>query len=142
MNPNYADTHNERGNTYCKAGDYERAIQDYNKAIALDPNHASAYNNRGIAYYKKGDYEQAIIDYTKTIELDPDDATAYYNRGEALLHLSKWEEAKADLTTATEKGANIVGSFQKEYKSVVDFKKKHGIQLPPNIVEMLMPTHS
>ena len=138
--PDYTEAYLSRGVTYAQIDDYEHAIKDYNKAIELNPDLDEVYNNRGVVYYKRGDYHRAIVDYTKTIELNPDDAIAYYNRGEALLHLGKWEEAKADLTTAKDKGANIVNEFHKEYESIVDFEERYGIQLPPDIAEMLSPT--
>ena len=121
-------------------GEIDSAIEDYNKTIELNPSLDEVYNNRGVAYYKRGDYQRAIVDYTKTIELNPDDPIAYYNRGETLLHLNKWEEAKTDLTTAKDKGANIINEFHKEYESVAGFKERYGIQLPPDIAEMLTST--
>ena len=45
-----------------KRGQYDNAIEDFNKAIALDPNYVSAYINRGAAYGKKGQYDNAIED--------------------------------------------------------------------------------
>ncbi len=62
-------------------GDFDRAIQDYTEAIALNSDLARVYNNRGKAYGEKGDYARAIQDFDKVIALNPGDATAYYNRG-------------------------------------------------------------
>jgi tetratricopeptide (TPR) repeat protein len=72
-----------------EAGNYEEAIEHYNKAIESDPNNAEVYHNRGLAYFKLGkmgwgDVEvvaKAIPDYTKAIELNPGYADAYYHRG-------------------------------------------------------------
>ena len=47
-----AEEWNEEGISFGKAGNYEKAIEDYNKAIELDPNYAVAYNNREVARSK------------------------------------------------------------------------------------------
>ncbi len=60
---------------HLERGDYEQAIEDYNKAIELDPDFAEAYYLRGVAYYVFDDPEQAIEDFTKAIELDPNFAS-------------------------------------------------------------------
>ncbi len=44
-----AEAFNERGKAYRKMGKYQRAIDDYTKAIALDSQYAEAYYNRGVA---------------------------------------------------------------------------------------------
>jgi tetratricopeptide (TPR) repeat protein len=64
-------------------GQYQKAIDDYTKAIELNSKNAGAYYNRGIAYNDLGQYQKAIDDYTKAIELNPKDAGAYGNRGVA-----------------------------------------------------------
>ena len=68
-----------RGFAYEKKGEYDRAIVDYDKAIAINPKFAAAYNNRGNAYYKKGDKEQAIVDFRKTLDIDPSSQHAKNN---------------------------------------------------------------
>jgi tetratricopeptide (TPR) repeat protein len=87
-----------RGAAYNNKGDYDRAIADFAKAIALDPKAAIAYYNRGNAYNGKGDYDRAIADYTKAIALDPQDASAYFNRGLAYKHKGDLDHAIADYT--------------------------------------------
>ena len=48
---NKARGYNNLGNAYGDKGQYDRAIEDYNKAIVLDPNLALAYLNRRATYY-------------------------------------------------------------------------------------------
>jgi tetratricopeptide (TPR) repeat protein len=116
---------------------HDRAIKHYTEVIALRPDFAEAYTNRGIAYHAKGDYDRAIEDYNRAIELKPDLAESYAGRGEAWLHLGEWDLAKADLTTAKNMGVDIIASFHYDYKSVADFERVTGIQLPAELAAML-----
>ncbi|TVQ44865.1 MAG: tetratricopeptide repeat protein, partial [Gloeocapsa sp. DLM2.Bin57] len=45
LNPNYADTYNNRGVAYYNLRDYQKAIADYEQAIRLNPNHPLARTN-------------------------------------------------------------------------------------------------
>ena len=45
MNPNNSSAYNNRGSVKTKLGNYDLAIEDYNKAIELNPNCAQAYLN-------------------------------------------------------------------------------------------------
>ncbi len=38
----------ENGNTFGKLGEYDKAIEAYNKAIAIDPNYKEAWYNKGL----------------------------------------------------------------------------------------------
>ena len=55
-----AIAYNNRGNAHTAKGDYDRAIQDFDKSIKLDPAYAKPLNNRGAAYLRKGEYDLAI----------------------------------------------------------------------------------
>ena len=55
-----AKAYYNRGNAYNQKGEYDRAIEDYAKAIELKPHDANTYYNRGIAYYSKDDFISAI----------------------------------------------------------------------------------
>ena len=67
-----AIAHNNRGNAYQRRGDYDRAIDDYIRALNSKPDYAEAFNNRGVAHYKKKAFGRAIQDFDRAVELKPD----------------------------------------------------------------------
>ena len=125
------------GLTSQERGELQGSIAYYTKAIECNPQHAIAYNNRGVAYWRNGDYHLAIQDFTSAIDLNLDYADAYCNRGEVWLHLSQWEKARADLVSARDLGYDIAASFRNDYENATAFERRHGVQLPPDIAEML-----
>ena len=139
LNPNYANAYTHRGVAYHKKGEIIYAIQDYSTAIGLNPDFAEAYTHRGNVYLDKTDIHRAIEDYSTAIKLNSDAGLAYGNCGVAWLHLQQWGNAKVDLTVATILRVDISTLFHQIYKSVADFERKTGIQLPEDIAAMLNP---
>jgi Tfp pilus assembly protein PilF len=68
--PDVATDHLNRGQTYLELGEYEKAIQEYDKAIQLDPNYALAYHHRGNAYRELGIKGKAYADKMQACYLD------------------------------------------------------------------------
>jgi tetratricopeptide (TPR) repeat protein len=104
-----------RGVTYARLGNYQRAIKDFDKFIELNPQYVRAYSNRGLAYAKKGQYEEAISDYKQVLKINPDNINAYNYLG--YLYIDKeidLEEGlrliKKALSLAPE-NASIIGSL-------------------------------
>jgi len=60
INPNYAETYNNRGNLYKDLQKYDLALSDYSKAIDINPNYAVAYLGRGLLYLLQQKYELAL----------------------------------------------------------------------------------
>jgi len=50
--------------------EYNRAIRNFQKAIAVDPSMARAYDNLGLCYYYQNQNDLAVTNYEKAIELD------------------------------------------------------------------------
>jgi len=69
--------------SYLGLKQYERAIEDYNKAIEINPKYAGAYSNRGVAYRKLKQYAKEQEDYKKALELDPNHVNAMLNFSES-----------------------------------------------------------
>ena len=64
-------------------GNYQEAIEYYNKGIEAKPGDSCLFNNRGLAYYELRKYDEALSDFSKAIELKPGFTDAYFNRGKA-----------------------------------------------------------
>ena len=97
-----AEAYYKRGSSYNELKQYERAIKDFDKAIALKSDYIEAYFNRGVNYVELGQYERAIKDFDKAIKLKPDYASAYNNRGVSYNGLELYEHAIADYDKAIE----------------------------------------
>ena len=92
---NSATLLNNLGGVYEAQGEYEKALENYRKALSikervLGKNHpatAATYNNMGGVYRAKGEYEKALEYYGKALEIfervlgkdHPDTATTYNN---------------------------------------------------------------
>jgi Tfp pilus assembly protein PilF/TolB-like protein len=94
--PKYVYAYNNRGNAYSDKGRYDRAIQDYDKALSLDPEHTTSYRNRGIVYQKRGLYDRAIQDYERAIRLDPRYPLNYHGRAVAYASKNQYSRAIRD----------------------------------------------
>jgi tetratricopeptide (TPR) repeat protein len=66
---------------YKDKGEYDRAIEDCDRALELDPRNPFAYNSRGAAYYFKQDYDQSIADYAQAIRINPRFIDPIHNTG-------------------------------------------------------------
>ncbi len=60
----------ERGNAWAAKGEWERAIADFDLAIAFDPSFAGAYYNRAIARHRVGNLVGALADLDRAIRLN------------------------------------------------------------------------
>lgn len=56
---------------YEEQGDYNQAIEIYNKLIAMAPNIPDLYSNLANIYYIKGEFDLAISNYQTAITLNP-----------------------------------------------------------------------
>ena len=90
------------GNEKYEAGNYEEAIEDFNRAIELDPEYSGAYYNRGNARKNMGEYEEAIEDFNRAIEHNAANIHAYQNRAELYIELGEYDDALDDAQTALE----------------------------------------
>ncbi len=75
-----ATSYYQRGYLEFSNNDFQKALADYDKAIALDPNNYEFYFSRGNLKEKLGDHQAAISDYTEAIARNDDSAKLFYSR--------------------------------------------------------------
>ncbi|HAS40748.1 MAG TPA: hypothetical protein DCS93_09730 [Microscillaceae bacterium] len=88
------------GQAKIKAGNYQEAIADLDKAIERMPYYSAMYAERGEAKFKTKDYAGAVSDFTITLQKKPYDYQTYIKRGIAYYHLQDYVNAELDLQDA------------------------------------------
>jgi protein O-mannosyl-transferase len=79
--PGISRAYNNRGLVYVDMGQFDKATEDFNKAITLNPTLDIAYNNRGVLFGRMGRFDNAIEDFEKAIALNPSFSLAFNNLG-------------------------------------------------------------
>jgi tetratricopeptide (TPR) repeat protein len=74
-------------------GQYERALEQFKKAIEIDATFTEAYNNLGLTYTETNDEQRATEAFRKAIELSPDMGASYNNLGYVFYRLGSYQEA-------------------------------------------------
>ncbi len=141
LDPSDAAAHCALYLAYWDKNDFENASVSISEAIHLKPDQSEFYFSRGDIYFTKRDFDNAIKDYNKAMELNLNSSKIYYNRGLAYILQREWTKAKYDLIKARDLKMDITVEFSK-FGSIENLEQEIGIQLPPDIVEMLTPPQS
>jgi tetratricopeptide (TPR) repeat protein len=89
--------------SYNQAKNYPKAVELYQKALAMNPNDATLHNGLGSVYANTGKIAEAQAEFEKSAQLDPANASrAYYNLGAIMYNSGKMDEAAAAFKKATE----------------------------------------
>lgn len=91
-----------RGSRFSNKGEFEKAIADFDRAVALDPKASLPYADRGIAHYWLGEYALAKADFDKASELDSRSLVAVHGQGLLAMHYGRYADAVALFTRATD----------------------------------------
>ena len=89
-----------KGEQFYKAGNYDKALVEYNASISQNTEFPEALISRGNTFLKKREYRRAIDDYTRAIKIDDSRAELYNYRGYARAELASGNAA--DLKLAIE----------------------------------------
>ncbi|MBD0746398.1 tetratricopeptide repeat protein [Streptomyces sp. CBMA152] len=95
-----ASAHVARGRELRHAGAHQEALDEYDRAIALDPERARAHYGRSVVRSALDGPEAALDDIARACALAPDDAYYIGYRGDLCRRLGRFEEALADLDRA------------------------------------------
>ncbi|MDQ2906393.1 MAG: tetratricopeptide repeat protein [Chloroflexota bacterium] len=108
--PLLARIYGKQGMAFSARSEYEQAIADFDRALALDPLYAGAYLLRGIAFSTRSEYEQAIADFDRALALDARATFAYAHRGIASWKRKNYQQAIADFDQAATLDQELEGA--------------------------------
>lgn len=98
------------------AGVWQRAVGDFDQAIALNPEEAKYFYYRGKAQDLQGNLDAAAADYTQALKLNKDWLEVYYWRGNVYYRQQKWAAALGDYRHSAAPNPKYLGlSFEHAY---------------------------
>ena len=90
---------------------YERAIDEFNAAIAINPRYSLAYNQLGYAYRSAGRMAAAESAFKQYIALVPNDPNPYDSYAELLMKSGRFEESIVQYRKAQSIDEHFAGAF-------------------------------
>lgn len=88
-----AERHSRNGQLAVQAELFDRAIEEYSRAIEAAPEFAEAWNRRATTHYLAGNFEDSLADIDKVLELEPRHFGALAGAGQIYLLLEQPEDA-------------------------------------------------
>lgn len=107
-----AETHLYRGICYAYLEAFDKAMDDFNRALRKNPYLADAYNERGNLYRMNEQYELATGDYDAAIAIEPNHYAAYYNRALTYEKQNMLAQAEDDLSNAIRLHSGIAACYE------------------------------
>ncbi len=91
--PSSPNTHNNLGDVYGRWGDKQKAMKEFQTAIALKPNYGDAYHNLANTYREVGEKEKALENYQKAVGFNPNLWQSYQNIAALYFEDKQFEKA-------------------------------------------------
>jgi len=110
-NGELATAYKNRGNAYDDKGQYEQALEDFDRAVATNPQDSDAFNSRGTTFTALGRYELAVRDFDEAVRLNPASGPPLGNRCFAKAMLGILESALADCNEALRVKQKYPGAY-------------------------------
>jgi tetratricopeptide (TPR) repeat protein len=127
-----------RGASYEALGIRDRALSDFDAAIALLPDFPNDYLYRGIIWGDKREYERALQDFITASKLNPSDPFVFNNLGNVYQRMGDLDRAlenygraldlRADYAQAYYNRAHIYVLKQDEGRALADYDKAISLQ--------------
>ncbi|MFM9265650.1 tetratricopeptide repeat protein [Tychonema sp. BBK16] len=132
-----------RGRDLQQQGEFQGAIECYERAIAIEPNNAIAYSNLGVIKQQLGEFATAIAYYRQALAIEPNLAETLSNLGSALADAGETAEAIATYDRALSLNPNCaeawinLGLAREEQGDLLEAIScyQQAIQLNPNSAE-------
>lgn len=96
------ETHFAAGLLFERQGQFDRAIPQYHKAVALNHNYVVAFHRLGLLQSATGQHLEAAQTLQKAVALRPDNAVLRNDLGFEWMSVQQWDDAERELRRAIE----------------------------------------
>jgi tetratricopeptide (TPR) repeat protein len=107
-------------------GENDKAVDLFERAIALQPQRSDAHFNLGLIRVRQGRDADAVVSFERALKIDPSNLEAAVARAEALLVLQRWAEAIHALDLILAARPNLTDLWLKRgaaYDTLADYAK-------------------
>ena len=96
LTPDMPEYHCREGSTHYQKGEYEKALECFQRALDIDPRYTNALHDMAITYKAMGRSDLAIEYYGEVIRNVPDYAQPYKARAELYQIMERFDDAEED----------------------------------------------
>lgn len=100
-----------RGRRLSVTKQYQPALREIDRAIAIYPKEAEGYVHRAIIHKEGGDDFKAIEDYNRALSRDPDDAVVHYDLAQAFRRVNLAAQAVKEYDLAIQKDPGMLQAY-------------------------------
>ena len=100
--------HFDKATSHSKVENWQEAISEYKKVLALDPGNSIAVANLGVAYSRINKHKEALLSYENALAMGYDNAMFRYFRGLSFANLSLLEEAVDEINLALKMNSRLM----------------------------------
>jgi len=100
--PSSHQNHNNLGDLYARHGDYQKAVEEFQKAIELKPNYGDAYHNIANVYHQMGRDDLAEQNYQKALSFNPNLWQSYQNLAAIHFNQKNYQLSREELEKAVQ----------------------------------------
>jgi len=111
INPDCWLANNNLGCDVFKAGDTEKAMAYFQRAIKLNAKYPDPYRNLGVALVKEGRADEGMAEFRAALRVNPSDSSAHFYLGKALIDQGRTEEGVAELQEAFRLNADFADAY-------------------------------
>ncbi len=131
---------------YASQGDFQKAIDLFSQAIALNSDSAALYLFRAGSYLELQKFDQAIMDYGSAIQLDPNNAEYFARRAWAYQLSGRTDDAIVDYSKGLTVDPNALDMRMERYQLLLASGQKEAaledltkiLDLDPQSVEVYL----
>ncbi|HEV7224413.1 MAG TPA: tetratricopeptide repeat protein [Pirellulales bacterium] len=100
LEPKNPEIYIARARAWQDAGEWDKALADFDEAIRLDPKNSAAYGSRGWSWENQGEWDKSLADFDEAIRLNPENSEAYASRAITWRLKGEYEKSLDDFASA------------------------------------------